>query len=569
MKLIICEKPSVAMNIGKVLNVKGRKDGYLEDDNYVISWCIGHLIGMATPEVYDEKYKTWRIEDLPIIPKAYQYEVLPRVKKQYGILKKLLKRKDIDEVVNACDSGREGELIFRLVYNHTGCRKKIKRLWISSMEDKVIKEGMDNLKEGSNYENLYDSAVARQWADWLIGMNGSRLYSKLYNSNYSIGRVQTPTLAMIVKRDEEIRKFKPEKYFVVDLVGEEYSLSTKRIDDPVIAEQIKNTIPKTLTIDEIEESQKTTKPDKIYDLTKLQREANKIYGFSAKQTLDYAQSLYEKKLITYPRTDSCYLSEEMSKDSVVDLVTKLEKDIVINTDNLNGIFNSKKVSDHHGIIPTQSSIHYDMGTVPESEKKVYDLIKYKLIMACSDNLIENKTKVKALFDNMEFFASGNVVTEEGFTKYMIKDKKETILPKIHKGDEFEIKEVKISEKYTSPPKQYTEETILKAMELAGKEKIEKGIEVERVGLGTPATRASIIENLIYKKYIKRDGKKLIPTHNGIAVISVVAEELTSPEMTADWENKLAKIASGEMNREMFMNDITHLLRELIEPYRKI
>ncbi|MDK7755715.1 MAG: DNA topoisomerase 3 [Peptoniphilus harei] len=567
MQLVITEKPSVAMSIAKVLGVKNRQNGYIEGNSYIISWCVGHLVGLVSPEIYDEKYKKWDMEDLPIFPKEFKHYVLPKVKKQFSILKTLMNRKDINEVINACDAGREGELIFRLVYKQAKCKKDIKRLWISSMEDRAIKEGFENLKEGQDYDNLFASAYVRAKADWLVGMNLSRLYSLLYKQNYSVGRVQTPTLDLMVKREGAIQSFKKEKYYTVELDLDDFSLTTERIDNPDIAEQLKNLVPETIKIDHVEEKEKITKPDLPFDLTTLQRECNRYFGYSAKQSLDYAQSLYEKKLITYPRTDSRYLTEDMITSLVNNILGKNDFD----TDRINVIFNSKKVTDHHAIIPTVSANLEEIENLPESEKRVFKLIKNKLHASFSYPLKEKLTKIIAEFDGFEFTTKGKTVIDGGFTKYLEdykpKDKKDNPLPIVNPGDEFSIKEKTIKEKYTQPPKPYTEESLLKAMEIAGKGEIDKGIEVERVGLGTPATRAGIIENLIYKKYIKREGKNLIPTHLGLAVISIVAKELKNAKLTSDWETSLYYISKGKSREEDFLQEIEAFIAKQIDLYK--
>ncbi|HEQ3367225.1 TPA: DNA topoisomerase 3 [Streptococcus pyogenes] len=567
MQLVIAEKPSVAMSIAKVLGVKNKQNGYMEGNGYIISWCVGHLVGLVSPEIYDEKYKRWNIEDLPIFPKEFKHYVLPKVKKQFSILKILMNRKDINEVINACDAGREGELIFRLVYKQAKCKKDIKRLWISSMEDRAIKEGFENLKEGHDYDNLFASATARAKADWLVGMNLSRLYSLLYKQNYSVGRVQTPTLALMVKREGDIQSFKKEKYYIVELDLDDFSLTTERIDNPDIAEQLKNLVPETIKIDYVEEKEKITKPDLPFDLTTLQRECNRYFGYSAKQSLDYAQSLYEKKLITYPRTDSRYLTEDMITSLVNNILGKNDFDM----DRIKVIFNTKKVTDHHAIIPTASASIEEIESLPESEKRVFKLIKNKLHASFSYPLKEKLTKIITEFDGFEFITKGKTVIDGGFTKYLEdykpKDKKDNPLPIVNPGDEFSIKEKTIKEKYTQPPKPYTEESLLKAMEIAGKGEIDKGIEVERVGLGTPATRAGIIENLIYKKYIKREGKNLIPTHLGLAVISIVAKELKNAKLTSDWETSLYYISKGKSREEDFLQDIEAFIAKQIDLYK--
>ncbi|HDU0747263.1 TPA: DNA topoisomerase 3 [Staphylococcus pseudintermedius] len=566
--LIISEKPSVAISISKVLGATKKKDGYYEGNGYIVSWCIGHLIQMANPERYDEKYAKWNIKDLPIIPKEYKYETVKSTKKQFNILKKLMNDKDVEFVINACDAGREGESIFRLVYLQANCKKKIKRLWISSMEDSAIREGFDNLKDGKDYDNIFESAQARAIADWLIGMNISRLYSLLYKQNYSVGRVQTPTLAMIVKRDDEINNFKKEKYYTVELSMNDFTLFTDRIDNLEIAEQLKNLIGEKIEITNVITKEKITKPDLPFDLTTLQRECNKYFGYSAKQTLDYAQSLYEKKLITYPRTDSRCLTEDMITSTINNILGQNDFD----TQRIKVIFNSSKVTDHHAIIPTVSSMSEDLSSIPESEAKVYRLIFNKLHASVGYPLIENTTKIVATFDGFEFTSSGKVIVDEGFTKYLreykSKKKEETVLPDVNVGDILEIKEKEIKEKYTQPPKHFTENTLLKAMEIAGNDALGKGVEVERKGLGTPATRAGIIENLIFKGFIERDKKNLIATHKGISLITIVADTFKSAETTAKWEMELSDISQGKSSKEEFLNTIEHEIRNELTHYKK-
>ena len=567
-KLVIAEKPSVAISIAKVIGATSKKDGYYEGNGYRVSWCVGHLVQMANPESYDEKYMKWNIEDLPIIPKEYKYEVAKATKKQFAILKKLMNDKDVEFVINACDAGREGEAIFRLVYNEAHCKKKMKRLWISSMEDSAIKEGFDNLKDGKDYDNLFESALSRAIADWLIGMNISRLYSCLYNQNYSVGRVQTPTLAMIVKRDDEINNFKKEKYYTVELSTNGFILSTDRIDDEIAAEQLINLVGDKIEITDVIQKEKITKPELPFDLTTLQRECNKYFGYSAKQTLDYAQSLYEKKLITYPRTDSRCLTEDMITGMINNILGKNDFD----TQRIKVIFNSSKVTDHHAIIPTLSSLSEDLSSIPESEAKVYRLISNKFHASVGYSLIENTTKIVAESDVFEFTSTGKVMKEEGFTKYLkeYKSKKneDTLLPDVNVGDVLEVKDKEIKEKYTKPPKHFTEDTLLKAMEITGNDSLDKNVEVERKGLGTPATRAGIIENLIYKGFIERDKKNLIATHKGISLITIVADTFKSAETTAKWEMELSDIAQGKSSKEEFLNIIEHEIRNELTHYKK-
>lgn len=568
MKLVIAEKPSVAISIAKVIGANKKKDGYYEGNSYKVSWCVGHLIQMANPDAYDEKYAKWNMADLPIIPKEYKYEVAKTTKKQFNILKKLMNDKEIDMVINACDAGREGEAIFRLVYNEAKCKKKMQRLWISSMEDSAIKEGFDNLKDGKDYDNLFESAQARAIADWLVGMNVSRLYSCLYKQNYSVGRVQTPTLSMIVNRDNEIANFKKEKYYTVELSMDGFTLSTDRIDDEIAAEQLINLIGDDIEITDIIQKEKITKPDLPFDLTTLQRECNKFFGYSAKQTLDYAQSLYEKKLITYPRTDSRCLTEDMIVSTVNNILGKNDFD----TGRIKVVFNSKKVTDHHAIIPTVSSLSEDLSNIPESEAKVYRLISNKLHASVGYPLVESTTKIVASFDGFEFTSSGKVIKDEGFSKYLkeYKPKKseDAVLPDVSIGDVLSIENKEIKEKFTQPPKHFTEDTLLKSMEIAGNEALEKGVEVERKGLGTPATRAGIIENLIYKGFVERDKKNLIATHKGISLVTIVSDTFKSAETTAKWEMELSDIAQGKSSKEEFLEAIETEIKEAVLIYSK-
>ena len=568
MKLVIAEKPSVAISIAKVIGANKKKDGYYEGNGYRVSWCVGHLIQMANPDAYDEKYAKWNMADLPIIPSDYKYEVSKSTKKQFNILKKLMNDKDIETVVNACDAGREGESIFRFVYNEAKCKNKMQRLWISSMEDSAIKEGFENLKDGKNYDNLFESAQARAIADWLVGMNISRLYSCLYQQNYSVGRVQTPTLAMIVKRYDEIANFKKEKYYSVELSTNGFTLSTDRIDDEVTAEQLLNLVGDKIEITDVIQNEKITKPNLPFDLTTLQRECNKYFGYSAKQTLDYAQSLYEKKLITYPRTDSRCLTEDMIVSTVNNILGKNDFD----TERIKVVFNSKKVTDHHAIIPTVSSLSEDLSNIPESEVKVYRLISNKLHASVGYPLVESTTKIVAEFDGFEFTSSGKVIKDEGFTKYLkeYKSKKneDAEFPDVSVGDILNIENKEIKEKFTQPPKHFTEDTLLKSMEIAGNDALEKGVEVERKGLGTPATRAGIIENLIFKGFVERDKKNLIATHKGISLVTIVADNFKSAETTAKWEMELSDIAQGKSSKEEFLEAIENELKEAVLTYSK-
>lgn len=568
MKLVIAEKPSVAISIAKVIGANKKKDGYYEGNGYRVSWCVGHLIQMANPDAYDEKYAKWNMADLPIIPSDYKYEVAKATKKQFNILKKLMNDKEVDTVINACDAGREGESIFRLVYNQVNCKKKMKRLWISSMEDSAIKEGFDNLTDGKDYDNLFESAQARAIADWLVGMNISRLYSCLYQQNYSVGRVQTPTLAMIVKRDDEIANYQKEKYYTVELSMNGFTLSTDRIDDEVAAEQLISLVGDKIEITDVIQKEKITKPDLPFDLTTLQRECNKYFEYSAKQTLDYTQSLYEKKLITYPRTDSRCLTEDMIVSTVNNILGKNDFD----TERIKVVFNSKKVTDHHAIIPTISSVKEDVSELPLSEAKVYFLISDKFHASVGYPLIENTTKIVASFDGFEFTSSGKVIKDEGFSKYLkeYKSKKseDAVLPDVSVGEVLSVENKEVKEKFTQPPKHFTEDTLLKSMEIAGNDALEKGVEVERKGLGTPATRAGIIENLIFKRFVERDKKNLIATNKGISLVTIVADTFKSAETTAKWEMELSDIAQGKSSKKEFLDAIENEIKEAVLTYRK-
>lgn len=566
MKLVIAEKPSVAKQIASVIGKNiTNKDGYIDcGNNYIISWCVGHLVSLANAEEYDESLKKWSVETLPIIPENWKYRINKSTSKQFSTIKKLINNPKIDSIVCATDAGREGELIFMLVYNKINSKKPVERLWISSMEDAAIRDGFDNLKPSEEYKNLYYSALARMQADWIVGINATRLYSSLYNNKLSVGRVQTPTLNLIAQRDREITNFKKQKYFIVEINNGEYSLTTERIDNVEIAEQLINTLPSKLEISDVEEKEKITKPDKPYDLTTLQRECNKYFGYSAKETLDYVQNLYEKKLVTYPRTDSRYLTDDM-KNSIGEYFNKIG--FSYNEENFEKIFNSSKVSDHHAIIPTISSINNEI-ELNENEIKVFELIKLKLIASSDKNLVESLVKVTIDFDKMIFKANGKATIQEGFTRHFKEyiNSKEIILPNINKGDTFEIQEKNIFEKFTSPPSHFTEDKLLLAMERAGVEDLDKELETEKEGLGTPATRASIIEKLISTDYVTRDKKKLLATDKAFELIDIVPEALKSPKTTAIWENKLTLISKGKESSKDFIDNISYEIRHLCNNY---
>lgn len=573
MKLVIAEKPSVALTLAKAIGANTKKDGYCEGNGYIVSWCVGHLIQMSNPDKINSQWKIWSLGNLPMIPKEYKYEITKATKKQYAILKKLLDSDRVNTVVNACDAGREGELIFRLVYNQAKCKKKIQRLWISSMENKAIEDGFKNLKDGSNYENLYKSASARAIADWLVGMNLSRLYSCLYNQSYSVGRVQTPTLYLIAKRDSEISTFKKQKYYTVDIASDNIKLVSERIDDLSEANSLLKNIKseyfnKDIELTNVENKEVNIKPEKPYDLTTLQREANKYFGYSANDTLNTTQSLYEKKLVTYPRTDSRYLTNDMT-DTIKELLQGLDSGYAINEDNFNSIFDSSKVTDHYAIIPTLTGISKADGLTGK-EYNVYMLIKNKLLASCSDNLIESNTNVSIIYQGHNFSTKGKSVIEQGFTKYLqeyIKNKGDSKLPNLSQGDLIKLNSFELSEKYTKPQSHYNENTLLKAMETAGVDALDKNIEVERKGLGTPATRASIIESLIRKELVERDKKNLLITDKGNRLVAVVEDKFKSADTTSEWEMKLSKISSGDVDADDFIKEIERSITEVIDRYK--
>lgn len=572
MKLIIAEKPSVGQTIAKVVKADVRLDGYLEGKDYIVSWCYGHLVGLSAPNAYGENYEKWNLDELPIIPEYWKTEIFKSTSKQYKIIKELISRNDVDEIICATDAGREGELIFRLLYDKIGLKKPYKRLWISSMEDEAIKNGINNLKEGKEFENLYQSAITRAKADWLVGFNLTRFYTCLYNVQgltLTVGRVQTPTLNLIVDRDNNINNFKKEKYYTVDIETEDFSLSTDRIDDLEEAERINNLLGSAIEVTDIVQKKKITKPDLPFDLTTLQRECNKYFGYSAKQTLDYAQSLYEKKYITYPRTDSRYLTVDMIESTVNNIIRNNDFD----TERIKVVFNSEKVTDHHAIIPTVSSMSSDISKLSEEDKNVYALILNKLYASFSYPLIENTIKIIANFDTCVFTSFIKKIEDVGFTKYLksysSNENKEKMFPDVKIGDFLVIKKKETKEKFTKPPDHFTEDTLLKTMELAGNDAIEKDIDVERKGLGTPATRASIIEKLIENKYVIRDKKNLISTETGKQLISIVPENIKSPKTTAEWENNLALISCGKYDSNVFLQDIAGEIKKIIKMDNKI
>ncbi len=584
MQLIIAEKPSVGAAIAAALGARDRKNGYIEGNGLIVSWCIGHLVGLADAGSYDERFKKWRYDDLPILPDEWQYVISPGKEEHFTVLKNLMERSGISEIVNTCDAGREGELIFRLVYEMAGCAKPISRLWISSMEDTAIREGFGNLKPGIEYEALYQSALCRSKADWLIGINATRLFSILYHKTLNVGRVQTPTLAMLVERDGKISGFQKEKYHLVRIKLDELEALSERVSQQKEAQRIQTACHERQAVCvSLDKEKKTVKPPKLFDLTTLQREANRIYGYTAKQTLDYAQSLYEKKLITYPRTDSRYLTSDMA-DTAAD-VLELAAGLPLFagypdfSPNAAALISDKDVSDHHAIIPTMEAGKADLTALPVGERSLFFLICCKLLCgAASPHVYE---AVTAVFEcgGYRFTAKGKRVlmdawkTFERLFRASLKEKPEddtgdeSDLPELTQRKIFERAAASITEHYTTPPKPYTEDTLLSAMEHAGKDDMPE--DAERKGLGTPATRASIIEKLVSSGFAERKGKSLVPTKNGINLITVLPEVLTSPLLTAEWEKGLSEIARGAADQRTFMEDIQKMAAELVNSYSHI
>ena len=581
MELVIAEKPSVAQSIAAVLGATQRKEGYLEGNEYLVSWCVGHLVELAQPESYEGAWKKWSYESLPIIPQEWQYEVKSDTKAQYQILKKLMHDDRVDAVVCATDAGREGELIFRLTYNMAGCKKPMKRLWISSMEESAIRDGFKNLRPGSDYDNLYHSALCRQEADWLVGINGTRLFTVLYGGKaLKVGRVQTPTLAMLVDRESKIVNFKKEAYYMAHIIGNGLDAVSEHISDKTEAERIAGACENgQALVTSVVKEEKWVAPPKLYDLTTLQRDANRLFGFTAKQTLEYTQSLYEKKLVTYPRTDSQYLSDDMdgTARNVIEAIFNsllFEQDIMFNPD-IKRILNSKKVTDHHAIIPTMEIIKQDLDAIPDSERKVLSLCANRLLCATGEKHIYNSTKAELTCNETVFKVSGKEVWKNGWKEFedffknsykTTEDKsdaeEEKKLPELCEGMTIMVEQTKVSEHFTQPPKHYTEESLLSAMERAGAE--DMGDEVERKGLGTPATRADIIEKLVKDGFVKREKKQMIPTEDGMKLITILPEVVKSPKLTADWENELIFVSKGEVAAEQFMSGIEAMVSDLVK-----
>lgn len=580
MFLVIAEKPSVAMALANVIGAGERKEGYVKGNGYLVSWCIGHLVTFCDASEYDERYRKWKYEDLPIIPEEWKRKVLDGTKKQFQILKKLMNSKEVEYIICATDAGREGELIFRLVYEQAGCRKPIKRLWISSMEETAIKEGFASLKDGSCYEDLYQSALCRAKADWLVGINASRLFSVLYNRNLKIGRVQTPTLAMIVDRNQRIKEFKKEKYFVTHLKFGEFDAVSEHLQKREDAEKKAEDCSERMCQVEKEEVQKkTVKPPKLYDLTSLQRDGNRYFGYTAQQTLDIVQSMYEKKLVTYPRTDSQYLTNEMgesTKQLIGHLLSQLSfaKEVMYEPD-VTKVLNSKKVTDHHAIIPTAEAGSADLKNLNEKERNIFCLISTRVLAATADPYVYETHKCQLTCNHHTFFFTGKKTKQQGFReieramKQMlgVKEKEEEVEFDIWLGKSIGPCTSSVSENFTQPPRQYTEDTLLAAMERAGNGELTE--ETEKKGLGTPATRAAIIEKLIQSGFVRREKKNLVPTDAGNALITILPEEIRSPKMTAEWEMALTHIAQGKESADDFLQGICSMMDTLVSRYHAI
>ena len=588
-KLVIAEKPSVAHSLAAVIGATARKDGYLEGNGWRVSWCVGHLAGLADADSYDPKYAKWRYDDLPILPADWQMTVGKDKKKQFDVLKKLMNAPDVTEVVNACDAGREGELIFRSVYELAGCQKPMKRLWISSMEDSAIREGFANLRPGAEYDGLRDAALCRAKADWLVGINATRLFSVLYHRTLNIGRVMSPTLALIVQREAEIDGFKPVPFYTVTLELPGFTVAGERMKDKAAAEQLQSACQSAVaTVKQVERKDKSEKPPALYDLTTLQRDANRLLGYTAQQTLDYLQNLYEKKLCTYPRTDSRYLTSDMAEGLpvLVNLVANamtFRKGIAISCD-AGAVINDKRVTDHHAVIPTRNIQNADLSGLPVGERAVLELVALRLLCAVAQPHTYAETSVTVECAGVEFSAKGRAVKHLGWLaldaaycanlKNIPEADKETeskALPKLTEGQSLPLSGTVVKEGKTSPPKHFTEDTLLSAMETAGKEDMPE--DAERKGLGTPATRAGILEKLVSAGFLERKKSKktvqLMPSHDAVSLITVLPEQLQSPLLTAEWEYRLGEIERGELSPEDFMAGISAMLRELVGTYQVI
>ena len=579
MILVIAEKPSVGAAIGKVLGASSRKDGYLEGNNYIVSWCVGHLVGLADASSYDERFAKWRYSDLPIVPEEWLFEVPKDKQKQFKVLRDLMRDKRVTELVCATDAGREGELIFRLVYKKAGCTKPFKRLWISSLEDSAIREGFAHLRSSDEYDRLYEAALARSKADWIVGINGTRLFSTLYHKKLVVGRVQTPTLAMLVEREGKISTFHKEKYFNVHIGKDSLTADLEKVKTEEEAKAVAAACDKKqAVVSSLKKETKTVNPPKLYDLTTLQREANRYFGFTAQQTLDLVQSLYEKKLLTYPRTDSQFITEDMESTArqVIGIVSRklpLFEGITHEPD-IGRITNNAKVTDHHAIIPTVQLENQDLTELPESEQKIIRLVAMRLLSATGEKHIYDETSVTLTCEGFEFKAKGKTVVQDGWKaierrfketlKSKEKDEPERSLPSLNEKDILSSVDASVTEHYTSPPKSYTEDSLLSAMETAGNAEFDD--DTEKKGLGTPATRAGIIEKLVKGGFVERKGKSLVPTKDGNNLVCVLPEQITSPSMTAEWENTLMQIERGNADADKFLSGIVGMTSELVKAY---
>jgi len=573
-KLVISEKPSVGMSLSAVLGADKRMDGYMEGNGYIVSWCFGHLAELANADAYDEKYAKWRYDDLPIVPNPWSVKIARDKRKQFDILNTLMNRTDVSEVINACDAGREGELIFRYVYELAGCNKPMRRLWLSSMEDAAIRKAFKELRPGSDYNNLYEAAMCRAKADWLVGINATRLFSVLYHRTLNVGRVVSPTLALIVQRDAEINAFKPEPFYTVELKSVGFDAVTEKHKDKAEAENIAASCKgQTAIIKAVERKEKSEKAPALYDLTTLQRDANRLFGYTAQQTLDYLQALYEKKLCTYPRTDARFLTDDMA--SVVPSLVAVAA-AVCGMDapghiSAGQVCDSKKVSDHHAIVPTQIAGKADISVLPAGEREIMGLIARQLMCAVSDAHKYAETVVTIECGGYSFTTKGKTVLNPGWKAYVQAEQTDKALPDMSEGNTVPVSEISVKEGKTTAAKAFTEDTLLSSMETAGAK--ETPDDAERKGLGTPATRAAILEKLISAGFVERKKNKktvsLIPAHTGVSLITILPEQLQSPLLTAEWESKLKQIERGELAPNAFMDDITDMMRELVKTYTVI
>ena len=572
-RLVIAEKPSVGMSIASVLGARDRKDGYIEGRDYIVSWGFGHLAELANADTYDEKYAKWRYDDLPIVPANWKYKI-PRDKySQFETLKKLMNRADVSDVINACDAGREGELIFRNIYKMTGCKKPIFRLWISSMEDNAIEQGFRDLKDGKEYDNLFAAARCREWADWLVGINATRLFSILYHRTLNVGRVVSPTLALIVQREAEIGAFKPEPFFTAELDFGSFTATSEKFKKKSEADAVIPKAGEPVVVKTVTSKEKTEKAPALYDLTTLQRDANRQLGYTAQQTLDYVQSLYEKKLCTYPRTDSRYLTDDMADgvNAVVACSVGICDEAAPPEVLSRQICNSKKVSDHHAIIPTLVAGETDINTLPAGEREIIKLIAKQVLRAVCDSFRYRETVAVISCGDRTFTAKGKTVQKPGWKIYNEKEQTDKVLPELADGDELKVASSEIKEGTTKPPAHFTEDSLLSAMEVAGAKDMPD--DAERKGLGTPATRAGIIEKLIATGFVERKKAKktvsLVPAHTGVSLITVLPEQLQSPLLTAEWEHKLKMVEHGELDADAFMAEISRMVSDLVKTYSVI